>query len=79
MGTIIFYEGSEPFELIPQRQPEATAEGGSVVVILPVFAGNLHGNEARIRLVLTPDQAEYISRQLAPVVVTARANARNLR
>ena len=78
MGTIIF-EGQEPFELIPQSQPTAIAEGGNVVLTLPVFVQRIHGSDVRIRLVLNPDQAEYISRQLVPMVTAARMNARNLR
>ncbi|MGA9826682.1 MAG: hypothetical protein WBQ53_17890 [Methylocystis sp.] len=75
MGTIIF-EGEEPFELIPQQQPTSRCAGDSVEVILPVFSAGSLRDEVRIQLVLTPDQAEYIARQLVPVVAAARANAR---
>ena len=75
MGTIVF-EGSKPFEIALQTEPTTTAEGGTVVVTLPVFAPGFPQQTADVRLLLSIQHAEYLAAQIQPVLVMARVNAK---
>jgi hypothetical protein len=63
MGHIIL-RGREPFDLIAHRLGSAVAENGTVVATVPIFAPSLVGNVAEIRILLNPQQAEDLARQL---------------
>ena len=63
MGHIIL-RGREPFDLIAHRLGSAVAENGTVVATVPIFAAGLPGNIAEVRILLNPQQAEDLARQL---------------
>jgi hypothetical protein len=73
MGYIVF-RGKEPFDLIPQRLPSAIAEGRVVVATVAVFVSGFPGNSVQIRLLLNPQQAQDLARQLQLEAEVARAN-----
>jgi hypothetical protein len=69
MGTISFQEDTEPFEIMLQRAPMATAHDGVVIVTLPVYVPGLPEQTAEVFLHLTRQQAAYL--QLQPALVAA--------
>ncbi len=73
MGYLVF-RGKEPFDLIPQRLPSAVAQGRVVVATVPVFMSGFPGNTVEIRLLLNPQQAEDLARQLQLEAEVARGN-----
>jgi hypothetical protein len=73
MGHVIF-RGREPFDLIAQRLPSAIAENGIVVATLPIFASGFPGNSIQVRVLLKPQQAEDLARQLLLEAKQAREN-----
>ena len=73
MGHVVF-TGKEPFDLIPQRLPSAIAQGRVVVATVPVFVSGFPGNSVQIRLLLNPQQAQDLARQLQLEAEVARAN-----
>ena len=74
MGIIL--EGSPPYELVTQKEPNTTAQGETVVMTLPVFAAGFPGNTQDIQLRLTIEHAEYMASQIQAALVTARQNRR---
>jgi hypothetical protein len=73
MGHVIF-RGREPFDLIAQRLPSAIAENGIVVATLPIFASGFPSNSIQVRVLLKPQQAEDLARQLLLEAKQAREN-----
>ena len=73
MGEITF-EGEAPFELEALKEPTTAAEGGTVVVTLPVSAPELPSGVAEVQVLLTIPQATHLAAQIQPVLVTARMN-----
>jgi len=73
----IVLEGPQPFDLEAMNNPTSTASRGIVAVTLPVYDPRSPSNVVQIRLLMTPEEAEYMSRQLGPVVTTARMQLRN--
>ena len=71
MGHIIL-RGREPFDLIAHRLASAVAENGMVVASVPIFAPGVAGNVAEIRILLNPQQAEDLARQLLVEAKRAR-------
>ena len=69
-------EGPQPFDLVAKNHPTSTAERGTVTVTLPVYDPRSPANVVQIRLLMTPEEAEHMSRQLVPVVTTARMQLR---
>ncbi len=74
--TDLVLKGPQPFDLMPQRDATAVAEGENVSMTLPVFAFGFPENAAQIRLLLTPDQALQIVDQLHGALAIARAHGR---
>jgi hypothetical protein len=74
--TDLVLKGPQPFDLIPQRDATAVAEGENVNMTLPVFALGFPENAAQIRLSLTPGQALQIVEQLQGALTIARAYGR---
>lgn len=72
----IILEGPEPFDLVAQREPSSIAERGTVAMTLPVCAADFPEAVFQIRVLMTPDQADYVSSQLRPVATTARMQLR---
>jgi len=54
-------------DLIATRQPEASAQGETVVLTAPVSFADNPEQHGQIRLTLTAEQAEVLSAQLQPV------------
>ena len=73
MGYVDFI-GKEPFDVIAQRMPSAMAIGRIVAATVPVFAARSPGNSADVRLLLNPQQAEDLARQLLLEAKVARGN-----
>ena len=63
MGYVLL-QGREPFDLIAERLPSAIAVNGLVAATVPIYAPSLPGNVADVRILLNPQQAEDLSRQL---------------
>ena len=63
MGSIVL-QGREPFDLIAHRLATAVAESKTVAATVPIFAPGFPGNIAEIRILLNPQQAEDLARQL---------------
>jgi hypothetical protein len=59
-------------DLIATRQPEASAQGETVVLTAPVAFADNPEQRGEIRLTLTVEQAEVLSAQLQPVARIAR-------
>jgi hypothetical protein len=76
MSTIHFTQDEQPFELILQSQPTASAEDKTVVVTLPVFAPGLPRETAEVKMPLSIQQAEFLHAQLDPALRIARARVR---
>ncbi len=74
----ITLEGPAPFDLVAQQQPTSIAERGMIAMTLPVYAPNSPDIVFQIRVLMTVDQADYLSSQLRPVSTTARMQLRNL-
>lgn len=72
----IILDGPQPFDLEAQEQPVSTAEHGIVAMTLPVLAHDFPGEVFQIRVLMTPEQADYIRAQLQPVAMTARMQLR---
>lgn len=62
-------------DLIAMRQPEASAQGESVVLTAPVAFADNPEQHGQIRLTLTVEQAEVLSAQLQPVARIARVRS----
>jgi hypothetical protein len=78
VGHIVVH-GREPFDIIAQRLPSATAENKIVVATLPIFAPGFPGNSTEIRVLLTPHQAGDLARQLLVEAKKARGRPPELR
>ena len=76
MGTIHFSQDEQPFELLLQREPTASAEGRTVVVTLPVFVPGLPQETAQVKMPLSIQQAEFLHAQLQAGLQVARARAK---
>ena len=63
MGYVLL-QGREPFDLIADRLPSAIAVNGLVAATVPIYAPSLPGNVADVRILLNPQQAEDLGRQL---------------
>lgn len=75
----IILEGPEPFDLAAQREPSSVAERGTVAMTLPVRAADYPEAVFQIRILMTPEQADYVSAQLKPAATTARVQLRYAR
>lgn len=76
MSTIHFDKDEQPFEILLQREPRASAEGRTVVVTLPVFVPGLPQETAEVTMPLSIQQAEILHAQLDPALRVARAGAK---
>jgi hypothetical protein len=76
MSTIHFTQDEQPFELLLQREPRASAEGKTVVVTLPVFVPGLPQETAEVKMPLSIQQAEFLHAQLDPALRLARARVK---
>jgi hypothetical protein len=74
MGSIVL-QGREPFDLIAHRLATAVAESKIVAATVPIFAPGFPGNIAEIRILLNPQQAEDLARQLLLEAKRARENS----
>lgn len=63
MGYVLL-QGREPFDLVADRLPSAVAVNGLVAATVPIYAPGLPGNVADVRILLNPQQAEDLGRQL---------------
>ena len=75
MGIIMF-EGQPPFQLALQQPPTACAEGGTVLVILPVLRASTPTSIAEIRVPMSLEDAEKLATRLQPALMLARVNSR---
>ena len=63
MGYVLL-QGREPFDLAADRLPSADTTNGLVTATVPIYAPGLPGNLADVRILLNPQQAEDLGRQL---------------
>ena len=63
MGYVVL-EGREPFDLVAQRLPSAVAVNGLVAATVPIYSPRFPSNTADVRILLNPEQAEDLARQL---------------
>jgi hypothetical protein len=59
-------------DLITTTAPEASAQGGNVVVTAPAIVAGMPDAHGQVRLMLTIQQAELLMARLQPVVRIAR-------
>jgi hypothetical protein len=74
----IIFDGSDgqPFELITQRLPTATAEDKTVVLTLSVFAAGFPQATAELQVRLGLAHAEQLAAQMQPAVKMAQVRSR---
>lgn len=70
MSTITF-SGPGPIDLVPERPATAVADGDSVVMTFPVSAPGSSESALRIRVLLTPGQAQSVSLELTEAAISA--------
>ena len=71
MGYVVLH-GREPFDLVAQRLPSALAINGLVAATVPIHAPRFPGYTADVRILLSPEQAEDLARQLLLEAKNAR-------
>jgi hypothetical protein len=71
VGYVVL-EGREPFDLIAPRLPYAVAVNGLVAATVPICSPRFPGNTADVRILLKPEQAEDLARQLLLEAKNAR-------
>jgi hypothetical protein len=69
--AIITLSGPEPVDLISQRPATAVAAGDSVAMTLPVIAPGNPEDAVKIRLLLTPEQAQSVALDLTEAAIAA--------
>jgi len=72
----VLLQGREPFDLVADRLPSAVAVNGLVAATVPIYAPGLPGNVADVRILLNPQQAEDLGRQLLLEAKKARGSPR---
>jgi hypothetical protein len=72
----ITLKGPAPFDLEAQNHPSSVADNGRVTMTLPVSFDGKPEVVFQIRILMTPDDANYLASQLVPVVTTARNQLR---
>jgi len=75
----INFEGRGPFEIALQTPPTARAEGGNVLVVLPVPFIGAPENKVDVRLILEKEHAEKLVAQLPSALKMAHVNSLNAR
>jgi hypothetical protein len=75
----INFEGRGPFEIALHIPPIARAEGGDVLVVLPVPFVGAPDNKVDVRLILEKEQAEKLAAQLPSALKMAHVNSLNAR
>ena len=70
MGTVTL-SGPDPVDLIPQRPATAVADGCNVVMTLPVSAPGSPESAVRIRVLLTPGEAQTVALELTEAAISA--------
>jgi hypothetical protein len=70
MSTITL-SGPEPIDLVPQRPATAAADGDSVAVTLPVSPRGSPESAVKIRVLLTPGQAQSVALELTEAAISA--------
>ena len=70
MSTITL-SGPGPIDLVFQRPPTAVADGDRVVMTLPVIAPGSVESAVRIRVLLTPGQAQSVALELTEAAISA--------
>ena len=70
MATITL-SGPEPVDLITQRSATAVAAGDTVAMTLPVIAPGCPEDAVKIRLLLTPEQAQSVALDLTEAAIAA--------
>jgi hypothetical protein len=69
--AIITLSGPELVDLISQRPATAVAAGDSVAMTLPVIAPGNPKDAVKIRLLLTPEQAQSVALDLTEAAIAA--------
>lgn len=72
----IILNGPEPFDLIAQRHATSIAANGIVATTLPVSYSGLAATVFQIRLLLTLDEAENLSKELSHSISALRSQLR---
>jgi len=63
---------SGPVDLIATQPPEASAQGENVVLIAPVIVAGRPDVPGQVRLTMTVQQAELLSKRFEPALRIAR-------
>ena len=71
MATITL-SGTDPVDLITQRPATAVAVGDTVAMTLPVIAPGFPEEAVKIRLLLTPEQAQSVALDLTEAAIAAQ-------
>ena len=71
VGYVVL-QGREPFDLVAQRLPSAVAVNGLVAATVPIYSPRFPSNTADVRILLNPEQAEDLARQLLLEAKNAR-------
>jgi hypothetical protein len=69
--NVITLSGPGPIDLVPQRPATAVADGDNVVMTLPVSAPGSPERAVRIRVLLTPEQAQSVAVELTEAAISA--------
>jgi hypothetical protein len=76
MGIILDGSDGQPFELITQKLPTASAQGEIVMLTLPVFAAGFPNSIADIQVRLELEHAQQLIAQLQLAITMARVRGR---
>ena len=71
----INFEGGGPFEIALQNPPTARADGGDVLVVLPVPFLGAPQDKVDVRLILEKEHAEKLAAQLPSALKMAHVNS----
>jgi hypothetical protein len=71
----ITLKGAQPFDLFAQEQAVSTGLDGIVAMTVPVCAEGSPENVFQIRLLVTPEMADYMVAQLRPAAMAARTRS----